>query len=84
MTNEIEQARLAEEKNAAYLADEKNYALWFTPDAIREHFDDDPRVQLATDERLLRVGMDALSCDVIYEAFHEALKDALENEGIRA
>lgn len=79
MTTEAEAA----ERNAAWLADENNYALWFTPDAIRDHFDDDPRVTLASDERLRRVGMDALSTDTIYEAFHEALKEALENEGIR-
>lgn len=59
-------------------------ALYFTPDAIRDHFEYDPRVTLASDERLRRVGLDALQADYIYEAFHDALVAALENEGIRA
>lgn len=53
-------------------------ALWFTPQAIRDHFDGDEDersewVANATDEQLAAVGQDALGYDSIYREFHESL-----------
>lgn len=60
-----------------------NLALWFTPDAIRDHFeaDDDERgkwVENATDEQLAAVGQNCLGYDAIYSAFHDALATEVE------
>ena len=64
------------------LEDDPNLALWFTPDAIRDHFEDGESsyaelVEAATDEQLRAVGDDALSSDYLYSARHEVLVDAL-------
>ena len=51
--------------------------LSFEPQAIREHFEDDPdygaSVAAATDEQLAHIGMVALESDRLYEVFHELL-----------
>lgn len=55
-------------------------ALWFTPKAIREHFEDDSEGEIVTalsDEELTSIGEAALFDDGIYRAFHEALVSAL-------
>lgn len=58
-------------------------ALWFTPDAIREHFEagDDEIARLvkeADDEQLQAVGEDALQADVFYREFHDELRRSAE------
>lgn len=54
--------------------------LSFSPDAIREHFDDDPEGALVAsldDATLAAIGEAALSDDALYEAFHQSLTAAL-------
>lgn len=54
-------------------------ALWFTPQAIREHYegdDDDPTAGM-TDDELAKAGHQALLDDGLYRAFHAALEGAL-------
>lgn len=52
-------------------------ALWFTPDAIRDHFEDyddlDDLIEGATDAQLEKVGRDILNADGLYAFFHEVL-----------
>lgn len=60
-----------------------NLALWFTPDAIRQHYDaldDDSAkwVEDATDEQLAAIGQDCLGHDSLYREFHEALEYEVE------
>lgn len=52
--------------------------LWFTPEAIREHFAglEPDRTQGLTDEQLIEVGQYALDHDALYETFHDVLLDA--------
>lgn len=57
---------------------DRNLALWFTPGAIRDHFeaDDDERgkwVANASDEQLAAIGEACLEHDSIYSEFHDAL-----------
>jgi hypothetical protein len=56
--------------------------LSFTPDAIREHFENEDPDPTAgkTDEELREVGYTALTDDGLYRAFHEALVWALDHE----
>jgi hypothetical protein len=70
-----------EAEHLAFLQDDNHLALWFTPDAIRDHFDSEA-VDALSDEALRLVGFSALSGDPLYEAFHEVLVLALEEEGI--
>lgn len=70
-------AELVRERDALAMADVA-LALWFTPDAIREHFADDDgeiaeAIAAATDEQLRAIGEDALQADVIYREFHDEL-----------
>lgn len=56
-------------------------ALFFTPNAIREHFEGDDTdgvtVQAMSDETLAAVGGAALTDDRLYRAFHDVLWSAL-------
>lgn len=56
--------------------------LSFTPDAIREHFQDDEPdpTEDMTDEQLAEVGRTALTDDGLYRAFHDALVWALPDD----
>lgn len=59
--------------------------LWFTPDAIREHFDGDEAFAVvadADDETLTKVGEFALYSDRLYKVFHQLLVDGLIEEGL--
>lgn len=61
-------------------------ALWFTPQAIRDHYDGDDTaearwVSTATDDQLADVGSSCLGDDVLYRTFHEVL-DAVIGEGL--
>jgi pyruvate dehydrogenase complex dehydrogenase (E1) component len=58
-------------------------ALWFTPQAIRDHFDGSADeiaewVKDATDEELLSVGEEAIGHDYVLEAFASVLGDSVE------
>jgi hypothetical protein len=62
-------------------------ALWFTPAAIREHFDggdpgDYPGIEAATDEELEEVGAWCLSQDTLYRLYHSLLIDAAIDAGL--
>lgn len=56
-------------------------ALWFSPDAIRDHFDADedfePLLEAMSHEDLVAIGQQALMDDRLYENFHETLCDAV-------
>jgi hypothetical protein len=55
--------------------------LSFEPDAIREHFDGDAEFAFVadlSDDELAAVGASALGDDRLYQAFHLALVDAVE------
>lgn len=59
--------------------EDEKLALWFTPQAIRDHYEgdsDDPTKSLS-DEELVEVGQQALTDDGLYRAFHSALEWAL-------
>lgn len=49
-------------------------ALWFTPQAIREHFDGDDAVDLegVSNDALAAAAQDELGGDVLYRDFHHA------------
>jgi hypothetical protein len=58
----------------------RDLRLYFTPNAIREHFEcdePDPTAGL-TDDQLREVGWLALTDDSLYRTFHECLVWALE------
>lgn len=59
--------------------DNNNLALWFTPEAIREHFETDPTDPLVglTDSDLVAIGEECLSADMLYELYHNLLVDAV-------
>lgn len=66
------------------MSTEEELALSFEPQAIRDHFDgdDDNRsewIANATDEQLREVALECLSGDVIYNAFHESLRLAVDD-----
>lgn len=53
-------------------------ALYFTPDAIRQHFADDEdeiatAVEKATDAQLREIGYYCISADTLYAEFHRLL-----------
>lgn len=52
--------------------------LSFEPDAIQEHFSNDQRVTALSHDQLLEIGEVACSNDIIYEAFHHALRAAIK------
>lgn len=56
--------------------------LSFEPDAIRDHFEDDPefadKIDTLNDETLHRIGLAALTSETVYRAYHIALATALE------
>lgn len=62
--------------------------IYFTPDAIRDHFADDPamreKVQSLSDDVLRKVGAEAQGFDCIWEAFHQALVAALAEINVEA
>src|SRR5688572_233544 len=45
----------------------------FCPDAIRQHFDDNPVIETLTDAQLLDIGDRALADDEVWAAFHTSL-----------
>jgi hypothetical protein len=58
---------------------DEDLALWFTPQALRDHFDGDDSevaeaVLNADDDTLREQGQDALSSDILYSVFHEECK----------
>jgi hypothetical protein len=61
--------------------DDRGMALWFTPQAIRDHFDacDEDPTEGLTDEQLVEVGLECLTSDILYSAFHEVLMLSLED-----
>jgi hypothetical protein len=63
---------------------DKMLALWFTPDAVTQHFDGDNTVLAkavceASDKQLRQIGEGALGGDFIYREFHEGLRMAAED-----
>lgn len=59
---------------------DEHLRLWFTPDAIRDHFEGDepdPTGGLS-DNDLRKVGEAALTNDLLYRAFHDSLVYGLE------
>lgn len=70
------------------LVDSIPLRLSFTPEAIREHYEDGDGAELEdlSDAMLAKAGSYALSDDGLYRAFHEALEAALstvrEEEGL--
>lgn len=74
-------ASLEAVKTAPTPADRENdqrLALWFTPQAIRDHFDGDEgkigaAVREATDEQLATIGEWCLQADTLYAEFHRLL-----------
>lgn len=64
--------------------DDPALALWFTPAAIRSHFDGDDDetaewVANASDEELREIGEACLSADSLYGLFHMLLINAIDN-----
>lgn len=61
-------------------------AVWFTPDAIRDHFDgaeddDDPRLiwaMSASDEDLREVGNGCVSDDAMWSLFHVLIEENID------
>lgn len=68
-----------EHKNTA----EERLALWFTPQAIRDHFDGDEGtvvdwVHGASDDELRALGEECLGADTLYSEFHRLLVEVGE------
>jgi hypothetical protein len=64
--------------------DEK-LVVWYTPAAIREHYDghpDDPTRGLS-DEQLAEAGQDAIADERTWETFGSVLETALAGSGVR-
>lgn len=81
-TGESERFRMqAWEHTAAKPVDEDFYACWFTPDAIRDHFDSDVVDNLAPDQ-LWQIAEYCISADSLWDLFHELLVDAMSDIGI--
>lgn len=67
---------------------ESMLALWFTPDAIADHWEGDPSdyadseraewVQQASIDELISVGQDAIGDDMLYQTFHEILGEIVD------
>lgn len=77
-------AAIQEVLNVTSNEDDK-LALWFTPEAIREHFEGDADqrtewVEAASDEQLVKLGEYCLSADPLYREFHRLLRDAVDNQ----
>lgn len=85
-TNDAERERVdgiltsIEKKTTPSVENDTSLALWFTPVAIREHFDgasDDDEiaqwVNNASDEQLVSMGHNCLSSDILYATFHEVM-----------
>lgn len=58
---------------------DEDLALWFTPQALRDHFDGDDSevaeaVLNADDDTLRELAQGALSSDILYSVFHEECK----------
>lgn len=51
--------------------------LVFCPDAIRQHFADDPRVLALSREKLLEIGASALDNGWLYDSFDTVLREAV-------
>lgn len=51
-------------------------ALWFTPQSIKDHFNNSDAIEALTDEQLVEIGTTALNDNLLYAAFHEALTAA--------
>lgn len=64
------------DKRVALPPDVTQSALWFTAQAVRDHFDED--VNHLTDAALAKIGQEALENGVVYAAFNEALREALD------
>ena len=73
---------------------DESMAVWYTPQAIREHFDAsegeiEKWVEAASDEELAAVGEEAISCERVWTDFHESLIEAVrarihvENDSMR-
>lgn len=59
--------------------DDPGPALWFTADAVREHYDGTDALHGLTNEQIEQVGSDAWSNDGIYRAYGRALDYALSD-----
>lgn len=61
--------------------DDSYLALWFTPQAIKDHFDGDEGisdfVDSLDDKTLRAIGEDALTQDTLYREFHRLLLDGV-------
>lgn len=65
--------------------DSKFLAVWFTPQAIRDHYvgDDSPAaewVREASEETLISIGLTCLDYDQVWETFHYVIDDAVTEE----
>lgn len=59
-------------------------AMWFTPDAIRDHFqdEDDDRgrwVEQASDQQLAAIGSECVNETVVCDTFRESLRRAVDS-----
>lgn len=70
-----------------FIMEDRNLALWFTPDAIKDHFEGDDDVETflegLSDIELREVGLDALTNDLLYSAFHDILVTAINDAKAR-
>jgi hypothetical protein len=56
---------------------EDRLALWFTPDAIRDHFEGSVPLDGISDAELVDIAVSVLEGDALYETFDRLLADAL-------
>jgi len=52
-------------------------AMWFTAQAVREHLDEE-EVEDLSDEVLAKIGQEALESPVVWDAFDESLREAID------
>jgi hypothetical protein len=84
----VERAQAADEVTPESIRVDPDPAVWYGPQQIRDHFDGDPSdlarwVLGQTDDVLLRVGMDAIQDDAVWEAFHRSLTNAVTDARIK-
>jgi hypothetical protein len=66
-------------QNGQGMTEDYSKAIWFTPDAIRDHYDgteDNPTIGM-TDEELKIVGRTALQDEYLWDVYSEVLGDTI-------
>ena len=76
-------SRMTERLQSPPAKEEEVLAVWFTPEAIRQHFelhsDNVARwVATATDAELLEVALHAMDADALWSTFHDVLVASIE------